>query len=306
LPNSPYWGTTTVGPDGTVYVAGRTWSGPPFSTVAWSTAANDPTVPVTFDGVAHPNLGGQIVAQVADSPNPGGLLGQLWIEVDRSGGPNHGNIYLLASVRPPGDDPLDVRFSRSTDGGTTWSQPIRVHDDPTDSLAWQWFGTMSVAPNGRIDAVWNDTRNDSDGYDSELFYSFSDDGGLSWSPDEVVSPAFDPHVGWPNQNKIGDYYQLSSDLTGTNLIWSATFNGEQDVYFLRIGERDCNSNGISDSAEPDADGDSIIDDCDNCPELANPRQTDRNDNDVGDACDVYVFGDDFEWGSDRAWSATTP
>ena len=37
---------------------------------------------------------------------------------------------------------------------------VGVNDDPTGNGAWQWFGTMSVAPDGRIDAIWNDTRND--------------------------------------------------------------------------------------------------------------------------------------------------
>jgi hypothetical protein len=183
---------------------------------------------------------------------------------------------------------------------------VRVNDDPVGSNAWQWFGTLSVAPDGRIDVVWNDTRNAAGGYDSELFYSFSTDGGLSWSPDEPISPAFDPNIGWPNQNKIGDYYEMVSDRVGADLAWSATFNGEQDVYYLRIGDRDCNDNGIGDSTESDGDGDGIIDDCDNCPATANPRQTDSDFNGVGNACDALVFSDGFEWGSDAAWSAAAP
>ncbi len=56
-----------------------------------------------------------------------------------------------------GSDPLDVRFSRSTDGGVSWSPSIKINDD-IGTNAYQWFGTMSVAPNGRIDVVWLDTR----------------------------------------------------------------------------------------------------------------------------------------------------
>ena len=50
-------------------------------------------------------------------------------------------------------------FIRSTDHGATWNDPLRVNDDPQGNGAHQWFVTMSVAPNGRIDAIWNDTRN---------------------------------------------------------------------------------------------------------------------------------------------------
>jgi hypothetical protein len=41
-------------------------------------------------------------------------------------------------------------------------------------------------------------------------------------------------LGWPNQNKIGDYYHMVSDLNGADLAWAATFNGEEDVYYVRI------------------------------------------------------------------------
>lgn len=52
---------------------------------------------------------------------------------------------------------MDVMFARSVNGGLTWNAPVRINDDSTQT-AWQWFGTMSVAPNGRIDVVWLDTR----------------------------------------------------------------------------------------------------------------------------------------------------
>jgi hypothetical protein len=41
-------------------------------------------------------------------------------------------------------------------------------------------------------------------------------------------------VGWPIQQKIGDYYHMISRDNGADLAWAATFNGEEDVYYLRI------------------------------------------------------------------------
>jgi hypothetical protein len=91
-----------------------------------------------------------------------------------------------------------------------------------------------VAPNGRLDAVWNDTRDDPGGFDSVLTYAYSEDGGVTWSLNVALTPPFDPHLGWPQQNKIGDYYHMVSDVDGADLAYAATFNGEQDVYYLRI------------------------------------------------------------------------
>ncbi len=95
---------------------------------------------------------------------------------------------------------------------------------------------MSVAPNGRIDVIWLDTRNNPGTNISALYYSNSNDGGTTWSPNERLSDYFDPHVGWPQQQKMGDYFHMVSDNNGANLAWAATFNGEQDVYYSYIAD----------------------------------------------------------------------
>jgi hypothetical protein len=232
----PYWGVLAVGPDGELYVSGTGM------TIAKSTTMQDSSLPAAWDYSDTVDLDGSLEFSVG--PNPGGLLGQNWVAVDRSDGPTRGNVYMLASVdRSSTPDPLDVMFARSEDGGISWSAAVRVNDDP-GTTAWQWFGTMSVAPNGRIDAIWLDTRNDTGGgYLSQLYYSFSTDAGVTWSVNEELSPQFDPHVGWPQQSKMGDYFDMVSDDLGANLAYAATFNGEQDVYFIRIGDPACPDDG---------------------------------------------------------------
>ncbi len=243
LPPQQVWGTLDVAANGTLYVSGVGNIGTDDFWVSRSITAKSSSAVPTFTSV-NVSLGGTI--GFSGGPNPGGLLGQVWIAVDRSNGPTAGYVYVLCSVTPPGD-PMDVRFIRSTDGGVTWSAPVRVNDDPFGNGAWQWFGTMSVAPNGRIDAVWNDTRNTGLVNHSQLFYSYSSDGGVTWSPNEPASPTWDSFVGWPNQQKIGDYYDMISDSTGANLSWAATFNGEQDVYYMRIGG---SATDVADGAAP--------------------------------------------------------
>ncbi len=231
IPNDPQWGTLTVNSDGDLYVGGTI--GFDFL-VAKSINAKNPAVTVSWNMNTVVNLDGSI--SFGEGPNPGGLLGQTWIAVDTSGGPYHGNVYLLCSVdRNSSSDPADVMFARSTDGGVNWSSPIKINDDP-GTTAYQWFGTMSVAPNGRIDVVWLDTRDNSVSNISALYYSNSTDGGATWSTNERLSDYFDSHLGWPNQNKMGDYFDMVSDINGANLAWAATFNGEQDVYYSYIAD----------------------------------------------------------------------
>jgi hypothetical protein len=239
--------------------------------IARSDDAGNPAVPPTFTGV-RVDLGGSMV--FGGAPNPDGLLGQANVAVDRSGGATRGHVYVLASVNPPGTDPLDVHLIRSIDRGATWSAPLRVNDDPANSLAWQWFGAHSVAPDGRIDVVWNDTRASGQAQVSELYYAWSHDGGASWFGNVAVSPPFNSLVGFPSQSKLGDYYTIVADARGANVAYAATFNGEQDVYHVRLFP-DCNGNGVSDvddiagGASDDADGDGVPDECE-APVLAGP------------------------------------
>ena len=238
IPNSPVWGTLDVDTNGNLFIGG-TNVGNQFYCIRSSTAQN-PAVTPTFDQNVTVNLGGSI--QFGAAINPGGLAGQIFLAVDRSGTATNNNIYMLASVQPTGFSiGTDVMFVRSTNGGLSFSAPLRINDDPINHSKWHWFGTLSVAPNGRIDSVWLDTRNAANNTDSQLFYSYSTDGGVTWSANVAVSNSFNPFQGYPNQNKIGDYITIVSDNTGGNVAYSATFNlnrntglHEEDVYYVRV------------------------------------------------------------------------
>lgn len=245
IAQNPAMATIAVHPSGDVFVGGVLLSNLSQFRVAKSLSAADGGPAFGFESIVSVSLGGSLLFNRAGSPNPAGLGGQVWIASDNGTSAGRGNLYLLCSVDPPGGDPCDVRFSRSTDGGTTWSPSIRVNDDAS-ATAWQWFGTLAVAPGGRVDAVWCDTSASEQVNISEVRYSSSFDGGVTWTPSIVITPSFNSYLGWPRQNKIGDYYQLVSDDVGANLAYAATFNGEQDVFFLRIGDYDCNGNGVGD------------------------------------------------------------
>jgi hypothetical protein len=237
IPHGVIHGTPDVDTNGNLFIGGEDLVGTQFWCIRSSNAQIFNQTPV-FEQVTQVNLGG---VRAGGNVNPGGLTAQIFLAVDRSGGPTNNNVYMLCSVRPPSySNGTDVMIARSTNGGASFSAPVKINDDATTNK-WHWFGTFSVAPNGRLDAVWYDTRNDAGNLQSQLFYSFSTDAGSTWSPNVPVSAAFNPTEGYPNQNKIGDYITIVSDNTGGNVAYSATFNfnptrgqHEQDVYYVRV------------------------------------------------------------------------
>ena len=237
VPQDTDIGTLDVDTNGNLFIGGEGEFNNLFYCLRSSNAQIGNQTP-TFDQVTSVNMGGVLGG---GGINPAGLDGQLFLAIDRSGGPTNNNIYMLASVVPSGRNTTDVMFARSTDGGLTFSAPLKINDDPVNPNKWHWFGTFSVAPNGRLDAVWYDTRNAANNTDSQLFYSYSTDGGVTWAPNVAVSQAFNPFQGYPNQSKIGDYITMVSDNTGGNVAYAATFNfnpnsgqHEEDVYYVRV------------------------------------------------------------------------
>lgn len=251
-----------------------------------SVDAMDPAASPTFSA-QKVDMGGDSVMMASAQmqlPNPLGGDGDMQIATDLS----NGNIYLMAQAMPynwqVGSDPQNVYFVRSSDGGSSWSAPIRLNDDLQAANAFQWFPMLSVAPNSRIDAVWYDTRNGTAPAPyrhSQLFYSYSWDGGISWSPNRAVTPIFDSHLPVTLINgverpvtKLGDYTHMISDANGAHIAYAATYNGDQDVYYLNVFP-DCNNNAISD----------VLD-------IQQRRSGDTNSNHLPDACEnITVSGD---------------
>ena len=107
-----------VGPDGTVYVIGVTNSFSNFLLGKSTNAQNSGMTPSFTTSTV--NMGGEMV--IFGEYNPQGLGGQAYIDVN----PITNDLYALCAVDPPGSDPQDVHFTRSLDGGSTWSSPVRV------------------------------------------------------------------------------------------------------------------------------------------------------------------------------------
>jgi hypothetical protein len=246
IPNSPAYGTQDVDTNGNLFIGGE---GSNTFYCERSSNAQMATQTPTFDRSTAVNMGGFLGS---GGINPAGLDGQVFLAIDRSGGATNNNIYMVASVVPNGRSTTDVMFVRSTDGGLTFSAPKKINDDVVNPSKWHWFGTFAVAPNGRLDAVWYDSRNAANNTDSQLFYSYSTDAGVTWAPNVAVSNSFNPSEGYPNQSKIGDYITIVSDNTGADVAYSATFNfnatrnqHEEDVYYVRVAPTSSSLNLVS-------------------------------------------------------------
>ncbi|MDQ4070482.1 MAG: glycoside hydrolase [Actinomycetota bacterium] len=104
------------------------------------------------------------------------------------GGPN--GTFVFAYAATPGDTPSasrsDIVMRRSTDRGVTWSDPVAINDDDPSDQYTSFYPELDVAPNGRVDVVWQDNRDLSD-YLVNVRYTYSTDGGETWAPNMAVN-----------------------------------------------------------------------------------------------------------------------
>ncbi len=75
-------------------------------------------------------------------------------------GGGDGTLHVLyeGSRAPDVASESDVFHRMSTDRGQTWSEPKPVNDDDPEQLFFSGIPKISLAPNGRLDAAWFDTR----------------------------------------------------------------------------------------------------------------------------------------------------
>jgi len=100
-----------------------------------------------------------------------------------------GVIHMVYGRNPKPDISSlgEVYHQASTDGGKSWSEAKVLSDDRDADLFGQFFPNISVAPNGRVDAVWWDTRSDPGTRSNDLYYAYSDDNGRSWSKNQRIT-----------------------------------------------------------------------------------------------------------------------
>lgn len=147
-------------------------------------------------------------------PGFGRVNGMPVLEVDLSDGPNSGNLYINWSDQRNGEEDTDIWLVRSTDQGTTWSEPIRVNDDPPGKH--QFFSWMDIDPKtGYIYIVFYDRRNHPH-LNTDVYLAYSTDGGQSFINRKISETPFAPN---PNVF-FGDYNDIAAYDGKVRPIWT--------------------------------------------------------------------------------------
>jgi hypothetical protein len=118
-------------------------------------------------------------------------------------------------------------FSRSTDGGVTWSKPseISTHEGlPRDDTGAVEGFTGAVGADGTLYAAWADG--------SEIAFATSSDGGQSFSSSRAILKTAPSYFALANVFRANGFPQIGIDPRSNRLFvsWADYRNGDLDVF----------------------------------------------------------------------------
>lgn len=155
--------------------------------------------------------------------------------VDISGGAHNGYIYIVwTNIGVPGVNTgtdADVYLIRSTDGGTSWSAPIRVNQDPGGLGKKHYFPWITCDPvTGDLSVIFYDDRNVSS-TDCEVFCAVSYDGATTWEDFKVSDVSFTPSpIPGLASSYMGDYLGISARNNKVYPVWCDNRTGTVMTY----------------------------------------------------------------------------
>jgi hypothetical protein len=138
------------------------------------------TTPANATAIQPSNI---IPVQVWSDPNTQFFGDKPWIQVDNTGKQFDGHVYV-SWTRFFGNDNA-VRFSRSVDGGQTYSAP--VHLNPLSQNGHIQGTQVQIGPNGEVYVTWLYTNF---GNNSQLWFIRSLDGGVTWRAPHQITGNF--------------------------------------------------------------------------------------------------------------------
>ena len=212
-----------VGANGTLYAQ-----------MAADRPGDEPTRPVLAKSTDHGTT--FTVTEVGPASKYFPQHGLAW---SPGGGPE-GTLHLVVEdkvdPRPAAGD-RDILYRRSTDGGRTFSEGVRLNDDNQAQGFLQLLPAVSAATNGRVDVAWWDFRNDPGLFANDVYYAYSEDNGVTWSKNIRASDTSSSrHIGtWANNFDLKAPPGILSTDQFALLGWEDTRLGDsvsqsQDVF----------------------------------------------------------------------------
>jgi BNR repeat-like domain len=151
----------------------------------------------------------------------------------------NGNLYLVYQAMVSGHP--KIAFTKSTDGGSTWTSPIAISDNPSTSGVFN--PAVNVSPDGQtVIVVFYDHRNNpGSNVLVDLYLAQSFDGGATWQPNiRLTSVSTDASLAPLTSSgyMLGDY-QAVAEPTSVNVpavpVWIDTRTGNPDPFIARVG-----------------------------------------------------------------------
>lgn len=112
------------------------------------------------------------------------------------------------------DNNDEIYYKNSLNNGQTWSNDIRISDNPAPSLRPSVYAKMTF-----VHIVWIDPR---DG-NSEIYYKFSSNNGTNWNTDTRLT------------NNLEVSYSPSINVSNSvvNVLWEDDQDGNNEIYYKR-------------------------------------------------------------------------
>lgn len=130
---------------------------------------------------------------------------------DRTGGAHGDNIYIVWDQVSGGTS--NIWFRRSTDGGRSWSDEMRLNDNdppaPGAPLDDRMLPVVEVNRDGVVGVAWYDRRRDETRRCWELFFTSSSDGGETFAANVPVASA--PSCPPPAHAPVARVHNVAAD-----------------------------------------------------------------------------------------------
>ena len=126
----------------------------------------------------------------------------------------------------------DIFLSNSTDGGNTWSAPVKVNDD--NSGKHQFLTWMDIdQTTGYLYFVFYDRRNYNDEH-TDVYMAISKDGGETFSNIKISANSFVPDSTY----FFGDYTNVSAHDGVIRPVWTYLDGSSQSLWTAIVTEND--------------------------------------------------------------------